>query len=108
MEAIGFSARMNATHQIIAPKAGENVDPAVKAKAHKAAQEFESVFLSTLLEGMFSGMKTDMPGGGGKSEKMYRSMLSGEYAKEMSAQGGLGIADHVYREILAAQETYQK
>jgi flagellar protein FlgJ len=74
------------------------------AGARKAAQEFESVFLNTLLEGMFAGLKTDGPGGGGSSEKVYRSMMLGEYAKQISANGGLGIADQVYREILAVQE----
>ncbi|MDH3579241.1 MAG: rod-binding protein [Hyphomicrobiales bacterium] len=77
----------------------------VRTAARKAAEEFESVFLTTLLEGMFAGMKTDGPTGGGNSEKTYRSMMLGEYAKEIAGSGGLGIADHVYREILAVQES---
>ena len=80
----------------------------VRTAARKAAEEFESVFLTTLLESMFAGIKTDGPTGGGNSEKTYRSMMLGEYAKEMASNGGLGIADHVYREILAAQENAQR
>lgn len=80
----------------------------IRTAARKAAEEFESVFLTTLLEGMFAGIKTDGPTGGGNSEKTYRSMMLGEYAKEMASNGGLGIADHVYREILAAQENSQR
>ena len=76
----------------------------LEASARKAATEFESVFLTTMLEGMFSGLKTEPPFGGGHSEKIYRSMMVGEYAKEIARSGGLGIADHVYREIIAAQE----
>ena len=79
--------------------------PAVDAAAKKAAQEFESVFLNTLLEGMFAGLKTDGPFGGGSSENTYRSMLVGEYAKEISRSGGVGIADQVYREIINLQES---
>lgn len=108
METTGFTARMNAMHQVAASRQGDGIDTAARAQARKAAEDFESVFLGTLLEGMITGLNTDMPGGGGKSEKMYRSMLAGEYAKEISANGGLGIAEHVYREILAVQETYQK
>ncbi|MGI9381597.1 MAG: rod-binding protein [Methyloligellaceae bacterium] len=81
---------------------------ALRANARKAAEEFESVFLTSMLEGMFSGLKTDAPYGGGHSEKVYRSLLVGEYAKEISRSGGIGIADHVYREILAAQEGASK
>jgi Rod binding domain-containing protein len=79
-----------------------------KEAARKAAEEFESVFLTNLLEGMFAGVKTDAPFGGGHSEKVYRSLLLGEYAKTISANGGLGIADHVYRELLAIQESSQR
>lgn len=79
----------------------------MKRAAHQAAQEFEAVFLTTYLEGMFAGIKTDPPFGGGHSETVYRSLLLGEYAKGIAANGGLGIADHVYREILAVQESIQ-
>lgn len=103
-----ISASLGARQQATAAKPAGGPDAALQAKAHKAAAEFEAMFLGTLLQGMFTGLGTDMPGGGGKSEKMYRSMLAGEYAKEISAKGGLGIADHVYREILLVQETYRK
>ncbi len=74
----------------------------------QAAADFEGVFLTTMLEGMFAGLKTAAPFGGGPSEQVYRSMMLGEYAKEMSAGGGLGIADHVYRELIAIQESMQR
>lgn len=108
MDAATISSSLQAQAGASAAKAADGPQSAVQARAKKAAEEFEATFLSTLIEGMFAGLKTDMPGGGGKSEKMYRSMMAGEYAKEISAKGGLGIADHVYREILAVQETYQK
>jgi len=53
---------------------------------------------------MSSGLETDETFGGGQSEKIFKSMLNDEYAKSMSRQGGIGIADMVYREILALQE----
>jgi Rod binding domain-containing protein len=70
----------------------------------KAAKEFESSFLTAMLEQMWTGVEAEAPFGGGHAEKVYRSMVVGEYAKSISAAGGIGIADHVYREILSAQE----
>lgn len=104
----GFTTTVAATRtptQLPVDKVEGSEKSAVDSAAMKAAQEFESVFLNTLLEGMFAGLKTDGPFGGGSSEKTYRSMLVGEYAKEISRSGGVGIADHVYREILSLQES---
>lgn len=108
MDAAIMTAGLTASRTASPSKAAGGAEGLVQARARKAAEDFEAVFLSTLLDGMFANLKTGIPGGGGKSEKMYRSMMVGEYAKEISANGGLGIADHVYREILAVQETYQK
>ncbi len=75
-----------------------------KQAARKTAQEFEQVFLTTYLEQMFSGLKTEAPFGGGTGEAIFRSMLLNEYSTQMSNSGGIGLADHVYREILTLQE----
>ena len=74
------------------------------AKAAKAAQDFESVFLSQVMGAMFEGIPTDGPFGGGEGEGMFRSLMIDEYAKQMSAQGGIGLAASVKRELLKAQE----
>ncbi len=74
------------------------------AKARKAAQDFESVFLSQYLGAMFEGISTDPPFGGGQGEAMFRSMMIDEYAKSISSQGGIGLADSVTKELLTLQE----
>ncbi len=74
------------------------------AAARKTANEFESMFLSQMLEHMSTGIKTDGPFGGGQGEEMFRSLLNQEYAGMLTKRGGIGIADHVYRQILALQE----
>ena len=73
-------------------------------QTHKAAKEFEESFLTTMLEQMWTGIEADAPFGGGHAEKVYRSMMVGEFAKSIASAGGIGLADHVYREILSAQE----
>ncbi|MSP68020.1 MAG: chemotaxis protein [Alphaproteobacteria bacterium] len=72
--------------------------------ARTAAEEFEAVFLSQMLDGMFAGIETDGAFGGGFSEGIYRGMLNQQYAKLIAKQGGVGIADAVMREIMKTQE----
>jgi Rod binding domain-containing protein len=74
------------------------------AKAREAAVEFEAVFLSSMLNQMFSGLKGEGPFGGGAGTEIWRSFLSDEYAKSFAKAGGIGIADQVYRTLIAQQE----
>ena len=94
-------AAMIAQFQAEAPKFGQ---PATKAQARKVAEDFEAFFLSQFIGNMFSGIKTDGPFGGGQGEEIFRSMLTQEYGKIMARNGGVGIADSVYREIIKRQE----
>lgn len=77
---------------------------ALKGRARRAAQEFESVFLTAFIEQMQSEIDTDGPFGGGHAEKIYRSMMADQYARSIAQSGGVGIADQVYAEILRSQE----
>ncbi|MZR30810.1 rod-binding protein [Sneathiella litorea] len=70
----------------------------------QTAVEFEAFFLSQVLNSMSAGLEADKTFGGGESEKMFRSMLNDEHAKSMSRNNSVGIADAVYREMLALQE----
>jgi len=71
--------------------------------ARQVAEEFEGTFISALVDTMFSGIETDGPFGGGQAEGMFRSMLNQEYAKVMSANGGIGIYDNVLDSIIRLQ-----
>lgn len=74
------------------------------AGVRAVAEEFEAVFLSTMMQHMFSGLETDGPFGGGQSEETWRSLLIEEYGKSIAAAGGIGIADEIARELLTLQE----
>lgn len=78
---------------------GSAVDP-----ARRTAEKFEAFFLTRMLDEISSGLETDGPFGGGHGEKVFRGMLNEQYAETITRTGGLGIADSVYREILAIQE----
>lgn len=80
------------------------VDPAKRAQIRKAANEFESTFVSQMLGHMFDGVEIDDTFGGGRGEEMFRPMLIEQFGKQITQRGGLGIANQVYRELLRAQE----
>jgi len=83
------------------PAPHHTADP---TKARKAAEDFESFFLSQVFEEMYSGIEVDKEFGGGEGESMFRSMLLQEYGKSVAQRGGVGIADAVQKEILKLQE----
>lgn len=75
------------------------------AKIDEAAKEFEAVFLSQMLEQMFSEIDLNPMGSGeGSADDIYKSMLVEEYGKTLSRAGGIGVANHVKREMLRMQE----
>ncbi|GAA0601732.1 rod-binding protein [Caenispirillum bisanense] len=73
-------------------------------QARKAAEEFEAMFIGQMLQHMFSGIETNPDFGGGAGEDMWRSVLVDQYGKEISKNGGIGIADAVMRTLLQNQE----
>ena len=74
------------------------------ARARKASQDFEAVFLNQMFQHMFTGIDGEGPFGGNGASGVWRSFLSNEYSKSFAKAGGIGIADHVYRSLLAQQE----
>lgn len=73
-------------------------------KIEEVANEFEAQFISQMLENMFNTVDTKGFLGGGDAEETYRSLMIDEYGKLMSRAGGIGVADHVKREMLRMQE----
>lgn len=80
------------------------VSEADKRVARAAAEDFEAVFIAQMLSPMFESIPTDGPMGGGQAEGMYRSMFVTEAGKSIAQNGGIGIADSVYRELIKLQE----
>jgi Rod binding domain-containing protein len=76
-------------------------------KAQKAAKQFEEVFIAQFMGEMFQGISTDGPTGGGEGEAMFRSLMTDQYAKNIEAQGGFGLAKSVERQLLKTQEVVQ-
>jgi flagellar protein FlgJ len=75
----------------------------VKGKAKSAASEFESMFLNSMFQQMNTSVDGDGPFGGSGALKVWRSFLTDQYAKMFTQSGGIGIASHVYDELLKMQ-----
>ena len=72
--------------------------------ARRAAEDFESFFVTSMLESMSAGLKPNKMFGGGQGEALYRSMLNQEYGKSIAARDSFGLTDAIQREILKMQE----
>jgi Rod binding domain-containing protein len=84
--------------------------PAVgyQAKARATATDFEATFLNAMFGQMFASIQGEGPFGGSGATGVWRSFLSEEYSKSFAKAGGIGIADHVYRALIAQQEARGK
>ena len=78
-----------------------------EAQARRAAESFESFFMSHFVSSMFEGIGDDPMFGGGQGESMYRSMMAEEFGRIAARAGGIGVADAVYREMLKMQEVHK-
>ena len=75
----------------------------IKGKAKSAAGEFESMFLNSMFEQMNTNVDGEGPFGGSGAQKVWRSFLTNQYAQMYAKSGGVGIAQHVYDELLKLQ-----
>ena len=92
--------------------AGQNkattLSPAQVGHLREQAKDLEGVFLNTLMKEMFSSLKTDQSAmGGGFGEETWRGMQAEQMADAMARAGGIGIADAILPDLIAAQEAAQ-
>ena len=78
------------------------VPEAERAKLQNKANEFESFYIYQVMELM--APKTDSEFDGGVGEEMFRHTLNEKMADGITKQGGFGISDIVYKELLTQQE----
>ena len=84
-------------------KALTQVSPQAQEKARKASQDFEAVFLNSMLSQMTSSVKGEGPFGDTTGTGAWRSMLTDQYARSFAKAGGVGIAQDVYRTLILQQ-----
>jgi Rod binding domain-containing protein len=73
-------------------------------KIKKTADDFESMFLEQMVDRMTQTGGAEGPlGENGTGGDVWRSMLSGQYAKTIARAGGLGISDQIMRSMIQIQ-----
>lgn len=76
----------------------------IDKKTLKTAQDFESVYLTTMIGQMMNGLSGDGPlaaeGAGGDA---WRGLLTEEMAKNISRAGGVGVSQSIYSELIRLQ-----
>jgi flagellar protein FlgJ len=83
-----------------------SADPAALAKS---AHDFEAMAIGQMLQPMFDTVKTAKGlFGGGTGEEAWKPMLVQEFAKQIAAHGGLGLAKPVYDAMIRMQEAGKK
>ena len=104
MQAQPGALRTDPSAQPGAMRTGASAQPEVNnAALRRAAQEFESMFLSEMLAPMFESLDTDGLGGGGMGERIFRPMLVERYAEAIAKAGGVGLADSIIGELTRLQ-----
>jgi len=79
---------------------------ATPEQAREVAKKFEAMFVTQMLNHMFTDLDAGKSYfGGGHAESMFRPMLMEEYGKLIANRGnGIGLADQVARTLLSQQE----
>jgi flagellar protein FlgJ len=78
-----------------------------QARMRAQAQDFEAQFLNSMFQQMYAGVGGNGPFGNSTSVGPWRSFLTDEYAKAFAKNGGIGIADAVYKQMLARVQPAQ-
>jgi Rod binding domain-containing protein len=82
---------------------GQKINPEVQKnqKLVKASKELESIFLSHMLKAMEQTIPRDKSSSSGNLAKMMFSSVMG---KAISKQGGIGLAEFIYKSLLETGE----
>ncbi len=88
------------TELIIAPTAKPTASsiPERKAQILEQAREFESVFIAQMLK--YSGLEKAISSQGGFGGEAYSSLLLEQYAGKIVDNGGFGLAENIYEQLL--------
>ncbi len=94
------------TAKTLAKRAVKQSETNRAGKLEQACKDFESLFVSQMMQQMRKTVPQDGLLNGGRAEKIYTEMLDSEMAKSISNQRGVGLAAMMYRQLsaLAAEE----
>ena len=89
-----------------APKS-KNATNANDQQAKDACKEFEALFINMMLKELRATVNKSGLMDGGKAEEVFTSLMDTQMSREMAAQGGIGLAEMLYRQMVAASGSSQ-
>lgn len=95
----GLAAQQTAQNSKLDPKKLQEIDD--------SAKDFESMFISQMLQPMFDTVQTDSMFGGGQGEDTWKGMMIEQYGREISNAGGIGLSDDIKAKMIEMQEIAQ-
>lgn len=80
----------------------KKAEPSLKDRmaAKKVAKDFEALFVGIMVKSMRDTVGKDPLTNGGHGEEIYRSLLDQEYAKAISDNNSLGLAERIEKDLL--------
>ena len=97
--AVGSQTTMATARSVPHQVSQQNIDK--KSALYEQCVEFESLFVNIMLKAMRDTLnKEDDLLDGGQAEEIFTDMLYSEYAKSISKNSNLGLADAVYLELV--------
>lgn len=86
------------------------VAPETSKRLKNSAREYESVFMSQMMQAMFKEIDMNpMSDGSSAAEDTYKGMLTNELGSAVTRAGsGIGLADPIYKSLLEAQIASQE
>jgi flagellar protein FlgJ len=75
-----------------------SIDP-YRKKLYDASVEFESVFVKMMLKEMKNTIHKEKLIDGGYAEEIFEDMLYDEYAKNISQNESMGLAEEIYKQM---------
>lgn len=65
----------------------------------KACRDFESIFVNYMMQQMRQTVNKSGLLGASRAEEIYTSMLDSEVSKQVSQEGGIGLAAMIYNQM---------
>lgn len=79
-----------------------------RKKLYDASVEFESVFVKMMLKEMKNTIHKEKMIDGGYAEEIFEDMLYDEYAKKISQNESMGLAEEIYKQMSASLPPVKK
>ncbi len=87
------------------PAPPTTLSPTQLQKYQKAATDFEAMAINQLLTPIFNTVdQSKSMFGGGEGEAAWKPMMVTAIAKQMTTQGGLGLAQPIMQQMIRMQE----